>query len=264
MARGKRKKSSTGIYQIIIRGNEKKNIFLDDQDKDKFIFVLKTKILETDSELYGYCLMENHAHLILKEGLRGIADVMKRVNISYAGYFNKKYKRTGHLFQDRFKSRPLEDDKYLLTVIRYIHNSPVEAGIVKRVEDYSFSSYNEYINEKREIVKVEKILKLISADIKKAQTEFIELSKKTIRDNVMDIRKDKDETDKEENMRIKNFLKINNLSLTQIEKNKILRNKVVVKLYINLKISAIKIGYVLNLSRVSIHSIVRDYKNRTK
>ncbi|OGO83544.1 MAG: hypothetical protein A2Y18_05420 [Clostridiales bacterium GWD2_32_19] len=264
MARGERKRSFTGIYHIIISGKYKKNIFLDDQDMNKFVSILEEKIAETDSELYGYCLMENHVHLIIKEGKRGIADVMKRMCISYVCYYNKKYKRVGHLFQGRFKSKPIEDDEYLLTSIMYIHNNPVEAGNVEKIEDYKWSSFTEYTNDKSGMVNVETILKIISPDTKTARKEFVVLSKKAIRNYDMDIRKEKDEIDKEENTKIKRFLKINNISLTQIEKNKILRNKVIVKLYINLKVSAIKIAYVFNLSRASIHLIVRNHINETR
>jgi REP element-mobilizing transposase RayT len=85
--------------------------------------------------------MDNHVHLLINEGDDEIGKIMKRINISYSYYFNKKYGRIGHLFQDRFKSEGIDSDAYLLSVVRYIHNNPVKAGLVKNIEEYKWSSY---------------------------------------------------------------------------------------------------------------------------
>ena len=90
--------------------------------------------------------MGNHVHILLKEGKENLTLVLKRIAGSYVYWYNWKYHRSGHLFQDRFKSEPVEDDAYFLTVIRYIHQNPVKAGICRNVDGYKFSSYNEYIN----------------------------------------------------------------------------------------------------------------------
>lgn len=91
--------------------------------------------------------MDNHAHLLVNEGEDEISRIIKRIGTSYVYYFNKKYGRVGHLFQDRFKSEAIEDDSYLLAVVRYIHNNPVKAGIVKNASSYRWSSFNAYIEE---------------------------------------------------------------------------------------------------------------------
>ena len=90
--------------------------------------------------------MSNHVHILLKEGKENLTLVLKRIAGSYVYWYNWKYHRSGHLFQDRFKSVPVEDDAYFLTVIRYIHQNPVKAGICRNIDGYKFSSYNEYIN----------------------------------------------------------------------------------------------------------------------
>ena len=90
--------------------------------------------------------MSNHVHILLKEGKENLTLVLKRIAGSYVYWYNWKYHRSGHLFQDRFKSEPVEDDAYFLTVIRYIHQNPVKAGICRNIDEYKFSSYNEYIN----------------------------------------------------------------------------------------------------------------------
>jgi DNA-binding transcriptional regulator YiaG len=104
---------------------------------------------------------------------------MKRINISYAYYFNKKYVRTGHLFQDRFKSEGIENDAYLLSAVRYIHNNPVKAGIVKNIEEYKWSSYTIYTETKNQNNSIDKhfILEMFSDDIEKSTKLFIDYSK---------------------------------------------------------------------------------------
>lgn len=141
MPRHHRIKSKTGVYHIMLRGNERKNLFLDEDDKQRFLDTLFAKKKETGFSLYAYCLMDNHVHLLFREGLEETAFTIKRINISYAFYFNHKYKRVGHLFQDRFKSEPVEDDRYLLAAVRYIHNNPVKTGMVEDASHYKWSSY---------------------------------------------------------------------------------------------------------------------------
>ncbi len=144
MSRQARKRSNTGIYHVMLRGIDKRSIFLDDEDREKFIEnIIKAKEVG-DFEIYGYCLMDNHVHLLIKED-EEIGTSIKRITVGYVGWHNNKYERTGHLFQNRFKSEPVETESYLITVLRYIHQNPVKAGIVKKLEDYRWSSYKQYL-----------------------------------------------------------------------------------------------------------------------
>jgi len=133
MPRCARSLSETGVYHVMLRGNERKDIFMDDEDKARFLDVLYTKREHDSYYLYSYCLMDNHVHLVIKEGNDSISRIMRRITTSYAGYFNRKYKRAGHLFQDRYKSENVESDSYLLTVIRYLHQDTEKAGLAKVV-----------------------------------------------------------------------------------------------------------------------------------
>ncbi len=135
MPRQQRNKSKSGYYHIMIRGNERKNIFLDEQDKSRFVEILNDKKKSVSFYLQAFCLMDNHVHLMISEGVDDIARVMKRITVSYVYYFNKKYKRIGHLFQDRFRSEVVEDDNYVLSLARYIHQNPVKAGIVNQARN---------------------------------------------------------------------------------------------------------------------------------
>ena len=147
MPRGVRKKSETGIYHVMLRGINRQNIFEDDEDREKLLQTLNNYKEKCGYKLYAYCLMSNHIHLLIKEDKEALDLIMKKIGASFVYWYNWKYKRSGHLFQDRFKSEPVENDSYFLTVLRYIHQNPVKAGLVKNVEDYKWSSYNDYINE---------------------------------------------------------------------------------------------------------------------
>ncbi len=144
MPRKPRKKSETGIYHVIVRGIGQQDIFHERADFQKYLDTMKKLSLETGVSVLGYCLMTNHVHLLLKEDDEDISAFMKRLNVSYAYWYNRKHERTGHVFQDRFKSECVEDDAYLLTVIRYIHQNPIKASIVNKPEEYEWSSCAAY------------------------------------------------------------------------------------------------------------------------
>ena len=155
MARQIRKKSGTGIYHIMLRGINRQDIFEDDEDYYYMIHILKGMTERVDEHgvrltplctFYAFCLMSNHIHLLIQEREEDISGIVKRVGVAYAYYFNKKYGRSGHLFQDRFRSEPVDSIEYFVTLLRYIHQNPVKAGIVENIADYQWSSWNEYIS----------------------------------------------------------------------------------------------------------------------
>lgn len=148
MPRVSRGKSSTGIYHIMMRGINRQIIFEDNEDYERYLYTIKEYKEKCKYEIYGFCLMSNHIHLLIKEGNEELGIIFRRIGASYVYWYNWKYKRSGHLFQDRFKSEAIENEAYFLTVLRYIHQNPVKAGIVNDIGKYKWSSYNEYIGEK--------------------------------------------------------------------------------------------------------------------
>lgn len=140
MPRTTRQKSSSGIYHIMMRGINRESIFHDDEDRCHFLSLLSHTRLPDAFDLYAYCLMVNHIHLLICERSDDISRTMKRINSRYVSWHNAKYDRIGPLFQDRFKSLNIEDDRYLLSVLRYIHLNPVKANLVDSPEDYAWSS----------------------------------------------------------------------------------------------------------------------------
>lgn len=142
MPRTARKIGRTGLYHIVARGVGKQIIFEEDNDFLYFLGLLKKYLKEEGAVLYAYCLMDNHFHLLVK--IESVMDrLMKKIATAYAFYFNTKYERTGHLFQDRYKSMPVDDNRYLLSVVRYIHNNPANAGICS-ADSYRWSSWRAY------------------------------------------------------------------------------------------------------------------------
>ncbi|MTI96944.1 MAG: transposase [Firmicutes bacterium] len=145
MPRVAREKSKSGIYHVMVRGANKQEIFHDDVDRIKFLKTLKRYKDVSAFQMYAWCLMGNHVHLLLKEGTEDFSITMKRIGVCYVTYYNLKYKATGHLFQDRFKSETVETERYFLVVARYIHQNPVKAGLVTSAADWRWSSYRGYI-----------------------------------------------------------------------------------------------------------------------
>lgn len=144
MARQEWVKSTTGIDPVVLKGLDGRNIFLDDSDRSLFMDKL-TKARETGGfQLYGYCLMDNHVHLLIKEG-EELGTSIERITVGYVQLHYNKYGRTGHLVQNRFSSEAVEDDQYLMMVLRYIHRNPLKAEMVSRLKGYPWSSYQKII-----------------------------------------------------------------------------------------------------------------------
>ena len=170
MPRTARKISCSGFYHVMIRGVNKEIIFKDDRDRMNFLHLLKYYKTKLKCVIYAYCLMDNHVHILIEDNNCKLGELMRNVTSVYAGEFNKKYKRVGHLFQERFKSQNVENDHYLLRLVRYIHRNPEKAGICK-TEDYIWSSYKEYLNGEK-IIKRNFILEKYNKSNSKAIEEF--------------------------------------------------------------------------------------------
>ena len=147
MPRTARVIGDSGIYHVMLRGINRQRIFEDDEDRDRFLEIGKKTKEKDGFDLIAWCLMPNHVHLLIHENEVKLETIFRRIGASYVYWYNGKYERTGHLFQDRFKSEPVEDDAYFLTVIRYIHRNPVKAGLCERPEDYAYSSLKGYFEE---------------------------------------------------------------------------------------------------------------------
>jgi REP element-mobilizing transposase RayT len=150
VSRQPRRISESGCYHIVFRGVNHCHLFEERSDFEAFLDKLSTLKAEFPFEVYAYCLMSNHVHLLLKENSPGdISSIMRKALTWYAGWFNRKYQRCGALIANRYKSQCIEENSYLLAVVRYIHQNPVVAGASSRIEAYPWSSYGDYIDKPR-------------------------------------------------------------------------------------------------------------------
>ena len=152
MARLARLESPTGYYHVMVRGNNRETIFKKAVEKRYFIELLQHTAEDNKITVVAYCLMDNHVHLLLHSGLQAMSEALKWINIKFAGRYNHKYKKVGHVFQDRFKSEIIGTEEYLIQALRYIHNNPVKAKMVSDVSAYECSSYNSYTGRNNMLV----------------------------------------------------------------------------------------------------------------
>lgn len=132
-------------YHVTSRGNERKDVFKSRKDREQFLTYLESAVTRYGAVIHAYCLMTNHYHLLIETPDGNLARIMQHINGAYTNYFNMKRKRSGHLFQGRYKAIVIEADEYATLLSRYIHLNPVRAGMVERPEDHPWSSYLDYI-----------------------------------------------------------------------------------------------------------------------
>jgi len=153
MARALRLSFENAFYHIIARGIRKENIFYSDKDKKVFLDKINETFEKYSFICYAYCLMDNHYHLFIQTPIVNISEGMHYLNTSYANWFKAKYKLTGPIFQGRYKSILIDADSYALVLSAYVHLNPLRAGMVKELEDYSFSSFLDYIGTKKPVIR---------------------------------------------------------------------------------------------------------------
>lgn len=145
MPRPPRLFNDSGLYHIIARGNNRQRLFHCEGDYLRYLDLIRQMREEHRFEIYHYCLMPNHVHLLIRFfQVPDLQKVMQRINLCYAKYHKRKYRYEGHLFQDRFKSLSIDSDAYLLECGRYIDRNPLKAGLVSALQDYNWSSYSYY------------------------------------------------------------------------------------------------------------------------
>jgi REP element-mobilizing transposase RayT len=200
-------KSNSGIYHIIMRGINRQTLFEDEEDCKMFIQTMQRYKEMCEYMIYAYCLMDNHLHLLLKEGKEPLETVMRRICGSYVFWYNRKYGRVGYLFQDRYKSEPVEDKEYFLTVIRYIFHNPIKAGIVTNIQNYKWTNYIDYIDGIYQ-TEIDFVLNIFDTDRENAKRRFIDCINKDYDDKCMDIQDKQRLTDDEARKLIKTQYKI--------------------------------------------------------
>ena len=147
MPRMARKDLNTPYIHVMVQGVNKEYIFESNADIELYLSILNKNIEKYDLTIMAYCMMNNHAHFLIHvHNIEELGNFMKICNLQYAQTYNREKNRVGVLFRNRYRTEPIYDIKYLINCIKYIHNNPVKANIVKKCEDYKYSSYNDYIN----------------------------------------------------------------------------------------------------------------------
>jgi putative transposase len=145
MTRPLRLELPDAIYHVTSRGNRQDAIFVDDEDRQRFLSILAQTLDRFQASVVAYCLMDNHYHLVLYTPLPNLSALMRRLNGMVTQSYNRSHGKVGHLFQGRFKAILVDQDAYLLTLCRYVERNPVRAGMVPHAKDWPWSSYRAHI-----------------------------------------------------------------------------------------------------------------------
>ena len=178
MARKPRVHYEGALYHVITRGNNKEKVLREESEKEEYLKIIKKYKDRYGFKLYSYCIMDNHAHLLIEVGNIPLSKIMQGIQQVYTQRYNKSKKQTGHVFEQRYKAFLCDKDVYLLNLVRYIHQNPLKAYIKDGIE-YKWSSHVEYIDKSNRIlVDKEFVLELFSDDRKKAvkiYMDFVEV-----------------------------------------------------------------------------------------
>jgi REP element-mobilizing transposase RayT len=176
MARPLRIEYSGAVYHVTSRGNAKKNIFKDELDKDRFLETLNIVVTRFNWLCHAYCLMDNHYHLLIETPDANLSRGMRQLNGVYTQSYNRRHKKTGHIFQGRYKAVLVEKESYLLELSRYVVLNPVRAGIVEKPEEWKWSSYSATVGIRKapHYLTIDWILGQFGSRRKKAEKQYKE------------------------------------------------------------------------------------------
>lgn len=244
MPRTSRKIIGNIFMHNMVQGIDREYIFQKEKQKCKYIKLLKKYKEKYNILILAYCIMDNHAHILTySQEIKNISLFMKDVNTEYAIYYNKSNNRVGYVFRNRFSSKPIYNQEYLLKCIKYIHMNPVKAGISKKEEDYEFSSYKDYLNQCG-VINLESLNIIFNSEkeyLKKFNSiEYESLNLEKAEINIK--------------YALEEFLKIKNLRFNQIQKNSLLIKEFISYLISKEYLFTKKdIAQALNISRASLY-----------
>lgn len=174
MPRPPRLDTTGAVSHVVARGNERRPLFRDDADREKYLELLGEACARHGARVLAYCLMPNHVHLALQSGPVPVSRVVHDVHARYAQHFNRRHDRVGHLFQGRFRSFLVDREAWLLEVVRYVHRNPVKARLVSRPEEFPWSSHRAYLGTSPAWLATGEVLSLLAGSRPKARKLFQE------------------------------------------------------------------------------------------
>jgi len=255
MPREARKKSRSGIYHVLLRGRDGQDIFHDDEDYARFLDTLYSCKEKTGMEVYGWCLLNNHVHLLVKEGNESLSGAIKRLSVSYVWFCKSKYGTKGPVFHDRFGSEAAEQDSSLLAMVRFIHQKHVRAGLVSYPGKWKWSSCRPYYGfpgYPDGLLDEAPILSMFDSDTDLARKLFIQFNEQESSDWFMDETRPGRLSDEEAVKAIEQALEGYEISLIRnlpaAERNEILRRIKAIE-----GVSLRQAARIIGVSHVLIH-----------
>jgi REP element-mobilizing transposase RayT len=247
LSRIARQDTKTTYFHVMVQGLNKEYIFGSNEDKAEYIKRIEKQKIE-EVKIYSYCIMSNHAHfLIHSKKTADLSLMMKRINTSYASYYNRNTKRAGYVFRNRFRLQEIYDEKYLISCMVYIHYNPVKANLVKNLKDYDYGSYNEYLKNEGKITDINGFYNLTGLTAK----DILELHNKDYEEQWMD-----EKLTKTYNEACIEFIKEHNLSeIAEIITNRKLLKLFTEKISRETAMSLRMIAEVLGVNRETLRKI---------
>ena len=252
MPRVARKNLKSDYCHVIVQGINKEFIFENDKFKEQYKNIIKENLKEINMQIIAYCIMSNHAHiLVLAEDKNVLTNFMSKVNTKYARFYNKENERVGYVFRDRYFIQMILSKDHLYNCISYIHNNPISANICKTLEDYKYSSYNEYVG-KKEIISEEVIKSILGTD-DEFRSRFRLISELKNLDDVIDVEKIVTPA----NTIIENFLLERNKTLDDIINNYTEFKKLLIKLRGESNLSLRELAKMFKMGKDKINYIIK-------
>ena len=253
MARKARTDLNTPFLHIMVQGLNKEYIFNEESEMKKYLSLLRIYVQNLNVIVVAYCIMNNHAHILLySEEVKEVSKLMRKINTTYAIYYNEKHNRCGYVFRNRYRSEEIFTQSHLISCINYIHNNPVKAKMCKLKKDYKYSSYNDYMQKKGFIND-----KLIKECFENNGLNYQDILKKDC--ECYKFIEDYDELeDIDKKQIIEHFIEDNSISFCELIYNEKYLNKVVEILYLDYNVTQKEIAEVLKVNKVKINRIIKN------
>lgn len=250
MPRIARRNYNTSFFHVMVQGIRKEYIFNEKEDMEFYCKLIYKYMKTCNVKIIAYCIMNNHGHLLAYiDKIENLSKCMQCINTTYAMYHNKKYKKTGYVFRNRYKVEPIFNEQHLNNCINYIHNNPVKANICNKPTEYKYSSCREYETGKGKI-------------INRSKDIFPEINiiynfneKEGKKHNFMDYEEDKDFVDKLQV--IEEYVRKNKISIAEIKHNRKYLKELVIKLKEESNLTHQEIADELGINRVQVTRIIR-------
>lgn len=264
MARTTRGESKSPYHHILVEGSAERNIFQAPEDKEKLLEIMERVLEVIEVELYAYCIMPNHAHFVLRETTGDLSRFMKRINGTYASYYNRKYGERGQVFYDRFKSESIGDMEQLLRVMRFVHNNPVSSGYVPKQCDYPWSSYRLYIEDREDhLLPKHRVLIFFASEEQDALKRFVWYMMEKNTDIYLDL---EESIEKRIRSMIDAYLRKIPIDLDELgyKENTVHRDRLIQLVRASGGLSIRKIGELLQLNRGTVYNVISRGEKRAE